>query len=162
MESQNIISVIDSSNNIHNYNVNNQTSFIMSDFPSILSIASGGGAATTGQSIINFYNADRTGSNMSGTLTINSPHARITAEPLTFATNEIRSMTINNSYVTSTSIVVAYITYKSNINLKFPDPLVTNITNGSFQIFYKNSILSSGTCTIYIWFRVYSTTNYTP
>jgi hypothetical protein len=134
----------------------------MSDFPSILSIASGGGAATTGQTIINFYNADRPTSNMSGTLTINSLYARITAGALTFATNEVRSMTINNSFVTSTSIIVAYIGYKSNTTMSFPDPIVTNITNGSFQIFYKNSILSSGTCTIYIWFRVYSTTNYTP
>ena len=160
MESQNIISVVDSSNNIYQYNINNQSSFIMSDYPTILSIASGGG--TTGQTIINFYNADRPTSNMSGTLTINSLYARITAGPLTFATNEVRSMTINNSYVTSTSIVVAYIGYKSNTTMSFPDPVVTNITNGSFQIFYKNSILSSGTCTIYIWFRVYSTTNYTP
>jgi hypothetical protein len=161
MESQNIINVIDSSNNICQYNTNNQPIFIMSDYPTILKIVSGG-TGTTGQSIISFYNADRTGSNMSGTLTINSPYARITAGPLTFATNEVRSMTINNSYVTSTSIVMAYIGYKSNTTMSFPDPVVTDITNGSFKIFYKNSILSSGTCTIYIWFRVYSTTNYTP
>lgn len=160
MESQNIINVIDSSNNIQRYNVNNQSTFIMSDYPTILKIAPGSGSI--GNTIISFYNADRTGSNMSGTLTINSLYARITAGSLTFATNEVRSMTINNSYVTSTSIVIAYIAYKDNSSLYFLDPVVKNITTGSFQIYYKNSFISSGTCTIYIWFRVYSTTNYTP
>jgi hypothetical protein len=160
MESQNIINVIDTSNNLHRYNINNHSSFIMSDYPTILSIASGGGG--TGKTIISFYNADRPGSNMSGTLTINSLYARITAGSLTFATDQVRSMTINNSYVTSTSIVIAYIAYKSDSNMYFFDPVVKNITTGSFQIFYRNSYISSGTCTIYIWFRVYSTTNYTP
>lgn len=162
MESQNIIYVVDPSNNKYQYDINNQSTFMMSEHPTTLNIGKSI-ENSIGQTNISFYNANRAGSNFSGTVTINSPYARIVVGSLTITSgNQVNWMLINNSYVTSTSIIIAYNAYKNNVNLYYLDPIVKNIKNGSFELYIKNSPITTGTITIYVWFRVYNTINYTP